>query len=105
MRLKENNIDYITTALDYKGNISNKFAQQFYKQHNVCDLQPAFELQSKEKASVMFCKHCLKYSLGWCTKSGKPSPYKEPFYIVSGDGRKFRLAFDCKECVMRVVAE
>ena len=105
MRLKENNIDYITTALDYKGNISNKFAQQFYKQHNVCDVQPAFELQSKENATVMFCKHCLKYSLGWCTKSGKPSPYKEPFYIVSGDGRKFRLAFDCKECVMRVVAE
>ena len=105
MRLKENNIDYITTALDYKGNISNKFAQQFYKQHNVCDVQPAFELQGKENATVMFCKHCLKYSLGWCTKSGKPSPYKEPFYIVSGDGRKFRLAFDCKECVMRVVAE
>jgi putative protease len=43
--------------------------------------------------------------MGWCTKSGKPSPYKEPFYIVSGDGRKFRLAFDCKECLMRVVAE
>ena len=73
--------------------------------HNVTDIQPAFELAGKDGATVMFCKHCLKYSMGWCTKSGKPSPYKEPFYIVSGDGRKFRLAFDCKECLMRVVAE
>lgn len=105
MRLKDNDIAYITPTLDYKGNVSNKHAQFFYKQHKVTDINPAFELEGKDGATVMFCKHCLKYSLGWCTKSGKPSPFKEPFYIVAGDGRRFRLAFDCKECVMRVVAE
>ena len=105
MRLNDNDINYITTALDYKGNVSNRYAQLFYKKHNVTDVQPAFELGGKENATLMFCKHCIKYSLGWCTKSGKASPYKEPFYIVSGDGRRFRLAFDCKECVMKVVAE
>ena len=105
MRLKKNEVEFITSVLDYKGNVSNRFAQQFYRQHKVVDIQPAFELGGKENATLMFCKHCIKYSLGWCTKSGKPSPYKEPFYIVSGDGRRFRLAFDCKECVMKVVAE
>lgn len=105
MRLKDNDIAYITSTLDYKGNVSNKHAQLFYKQHKVTDIKPAFELEGKDGATVMFCKHCLKYSLGWCTKSGKPSPFKEPFYIVAGDGRRFRLAFDCKECVMRVLAE
>ena len=105
MRLKENDAEYITTALDYRGNVSNKYAELFYKRHNVADVQPAFEIDCKEGGALMFCKHCLKHSLGWCTKSGKPSPYKEPFYIVSGDGRRFRLSFDCKECVMRVVAE
>ena len=105
MRLNDNAAAYISTTLDYKGNVANRYAQQFYKQHKVTDVQPAFELAGKEGATVMFCKHCIKYSYGWCTKSGKPSPYKEPFYIVSGDGRRFRLAFDCKECVMMVVAE
>lgn len=105
MRLKDNDTVYITDALDYKGNVANRHAQLFYKQHKVTDIQPAFELAAKDGATVMFCKHCLKYSMGWCTKSGKPSPYKEPFYIVSGDGRRFRLAFDCKECLMKVVAE
>ncbi|MBQ2126124.1 MAG: DUF3656 domain-containing protein, partial [Bacteroidaceae bacterium] len=105
MRLKENNIKYIADALDYKGNVANRYAQQFYKQHKVTDVQPAFELAGKDGAVVMFCKHCIKHSLGWCTRSGRPSPYKEPFHIVSGDGRRFRLSFDCKECVMRVVAE
>lgn len=105
MRLKDNNIAYVATELDYKGNVANRYARQFYKQHKVADMQPAFELAGKDGATVMFCKHCLKYSMGWCTKNGKPSPYKEPFYIVSGDGRRFRLAFDCKECLMKVVAE
>ena len=105
MRLKETDAAYVTTALDYKGNVSNSYARKFYNRHKVTDVQPAFELEGKDGATVMFCKHCIKYSFGWCSKSGKPSPYKEPFYIVSGDGRKFRLAFDCKECVMKVVAE
>ena len=105
MRLKDNDTEYVTTVLDYKGNVANKHARLFYKQHKVADVQPAFELAGKEDAMLMFCKHCIKYSMGWCTKSGKSAPYKEPFYIVSGDGRRFRLSFDCKECVMKVLAE
>ena len=105
MRLKEVDVAYVATALDYKGNVSNSYARKFYNQHKVTDVQPAFELEGKDGATVMFCKHCIKYSFGWCSKNGKPSPYKEPFYIVSGDGRKFRLAFDCKECLMKVVAD
>ena len=105
MRLKDNDAQYITKCLDYRGNISNKFAKEFYKRHKVTEILPAYEIDAPNGADIMFCKHCLKYSLGWCTKSGVKAPFKEPFYIVSGDGRKFRLAFDCKECIMRVVAE
>ena len=105
MRLKENDVQYITGNIDYKGNISNKYAKRFYENHKVTDILPAYEIDAPNGATVMFCKHCIKYSLGWCTKSGGKAPFKEPFYIVSGDGRKFRLAFDCKECIMRVVAE
>ena len=103
--IKGENVAYISKALDYRGNVSNAYARKFYREHGVTDIAPAYEIAPVDGATVMFCKHCIKYSMGWCCKSGVPSPYKEPYYIVSGDGRRFRLCFDCKECVMRVVAE
>lgn len=105
MRLLDNDAPYTVTSLDYRGNVSNTYARNFYRKHQVTDIEPAFELEAPDGATVMYCKHCIKYSMGWCTKNGKRPPYKEPFYLVSGDGRRFRLDFDCKECIMRVVAE
>ena len=59
-----------------------------------------------EEAVLMFCKHCLRYSMGWCPSWHKVrSPYKEPYYLVSSDNRRFRLEFDCKNCQMKVYAE
>ena len=105
MRLKENSVPYISASLDYRGNVSNRLAKEFYREHGVTDIAPAFELEPVRGATVMFCKHCIKYSMGWCTKNGEKHQYKEPFYIVSGDGKRFRLSFDCKECLMKVIAE
>ena len=105
MLLNEKSVPYTGCRLDYKGNVSNKLAQAFYESHNVADIAPAFELEPVEKATVMFCKHCIRQSMGWCSKNGAKSPYTEPFYLVSGDGRRFRLKFDCKECMMYVLAE
>lgn len=105
MRLKNNTIPYFMSSLDYRGNISNRLAEEFYKEHGVSEVAPAYELHPVDDATIMFCKHCIKYSMGWCTQSGEKHQYKEPFYLVSGDGKRFRLSFDCKECIMRVVAE
>lgn len=105
MRLNENSVPYISASLDYRGNVSNRLAKEFYREHGVTDIAPAFELEPVRGATVMFCKHCIKYSMGWCAKNGEKHQYKEPFYIVSGDGKRFRLSFDCKECLMKVIAE
>ena len=105
MRLRVNDTPYVSGSLDYRGNVANRHAVAFYKEHGVKDILPAFEKSPVSGASVMFCKHCIKYSMGWCTKSGERPPFKEPFYIVSGDGRRFRFLFNCKECMMEVVAE
>ena len=54
----------------------------------------------------MTCRHCLRYSLGWCpTRQHGHSPYREPYYLVSADGRRFRLSFDCNNCLMHVHGE
>ena len=105
MRLADNAIPFVADELDYKGNVSNSYAKAFYMKHGVKSLTPAFENEPVDNAVVMFCKHCIKYSMGWCTKSGEKHAFKEPFYLVSGDGKRFRLSFDCKECMMKVIAE
>ena len=105
MPLNEKNVPFVAEKLDYKGNVSNRLAQSFYESHNVKELSPAFEVEPVDKATVMFCKHCIRQSMGWCSRNGARIPYAEPLYLVSADGRRFRLAFDCKECQMRVVAE
>ena len=105
MRLADNAIPFVADELDYKGNVSNSHAKAFYMKHGVKSLTPAFENEPVDNAVVMFCKHCIKYSMGWCTKSGEKHAFKEPFYLVSGDGKRFRLSFDCKECMMKVIAE
>ncbi len=56
--------------------------------------------------ALMTCRHCLRYSMGWCARhGGTKSPFREPYYLVLPDGRRFRLSFDCKYCLMKVYAD
>ena len=96
---------YLSGELTYLGNVSNSYAAAFYHDHSVRKVDPAFENQPVEGATLMFCKHCLRYSMGLCpTYQRKDSPYKEPFYLQATDGKKFRISFDCKNCLMKVFA-
>lgn len=93
------------TALTYLGNVMNAWAASFYAGHGVASIAPAFEQTPVEKAVLMFCKHCLRYSMGWCpVHQRERSPYREPYYLVSTDGKRFRLEFDCRNCQMKVSA-
>ena len=92
--------------LTYLGNVMNHSAQKFYHRHGVKTISPAFEANPPADAVLMFCKHCLRYSMGWCPVHHKvKSPYREPYYLLSGDGKRFRLEFDCKHCQMKVIAD
>lgn len=94
------------TSLTYLGNVMNAAAKSFYLSHGVSSVEPAYEKQPVPDAVLMFCKHCLRYSMGWCPTYQKVrSPYREPYYLVGTDGKRFRLDFDCKHCQMKVVAE
>ena len=93
------------STLTYLGNVMNAQAVSFYTGHGVASIAPAFERAQAEKAVLMFCKHCLRYSMGWCpVHQRERSPYREPYYLVSTDGKRFRLEFDCKNCQMKVNA-
>lgn len=93
----------------YTYNIANDAAVDFYKKHGLENIQPAFELGANKRIDeslIMQCRHCIRYSLGYCVKRGGKKPtWKEPLSLVLGDGRRFRLEFVCKECQMNVYAE
>lgn len=91
--------------LTYLGNVSNAKARQFYLEQGVKQVDPAFELEPRRDVPLMFAKHCLRYSMGWCpVYQKKKSPYTEPFFLVYKDTR-LRLQFDCKECRMLLFRE
>lgn len=105
-RWVETNHTFPAKELTYLGNVMNHEAEAFYRQHGVERVAPAFEKEQPKDAVLMFCKHCIRYSMGWCpTHHRVRSPYREPFFLVSSDGRRFRLQFDCKVCQMRILAE
>lgn len=82
----------------YLYNVANRQALQFY---GFQDLS-AYELRGGA-GPLMQCRHCLRYSLGCCVKHGGRRPgWREPLYLQLGDGRRFRLEFDCKNCQMNV---
>ncbi|MDH6305796.1 collagenase-like PrtC family protease [Parabacteroides sp. PF5-5] len=98
--LAEEALAYPEQELTYLGNVSNSQAEAFYRQHGVESVAPAFELSPQEDVPLMFTKHCLRYSMGWCPKFHKQaSLYKEPFYLLYKD-TPLRLEFDCKNCRM-----
>ena len=86
--------------LSYQNNISNRQSAAFYG----TDELSAFELKGGD-GPIMQCRHCLRYSLGYCVKHGGKRPtWREPLSLVLGDGRRFRLEFDCQHCQMNVHA-
>ena len=103
----------------YLYNIANQQARLFYEQQGLTNIQPAFELSHLPHGSqhaagstrhpqplLMQCRHCLRYSLGFCVKRGGRQPqWREPLYLVLPDGKRFRLQFDCQQCQMNVYAE
>ena len=111
--------------LPYLYNISNDAARKFYEQQGLTKAEPAFEIQyptgvangsepsgksfsikgDKEAVShlLMQCRHCIRYSLGYCVKRGGQKPtWREPLFLELPDKRRFRLEFDCKNCQMNV---
>ena len=83
---------------DYRLNVHNKKAREFYE---LCDCnteESSFESKSSHKgAELMRTKHCLKKAVLGCN-------YKEKLFLEDEKGAKYSLAFDCKNCEMVIIA-
>lgn len=98
---KEQSCTYPDEKLTYLGNVMNSKARQFYSEHGVREIVPAFEAAPVPAATVMQCKYCLRYELGHCKKKDGGDLH-EPLFLVA-QNKRFRLVFDCERCEMKIV--
>ena len=102
-RIQNSEFRIQNSPLTYLANVANQRAAAFYRSCGATEVQPAYEISAPRGATLMFCRHCLRYAMGWCPhRGGKLSPYREPYTLVSADGARFKLEFDCKACIMKV---
>lgn len=103
---KKESTTYPEKRINYQANVYNRMAEEFYKKNGVERVEPAYEVKNIPGVPIMYCKYCIKHEIGFCTRNQKAKHnFKEPFYLDSNDGKRFRLEFNCKECRMNVYAE
>lgn len=88
-------------------NVSNSLAHRFYEAQGIKVKEQAMEIatpgETKQEGTVlMTCRYCLRHAIGCCKRESKTS-IKEPLFLVSKDGRRFMLRFDCRRCEMQVL--
>lgn len=117
---------YPYDTLDYRANIANSMAEQFYKRHGVKRLEYGVEymdrmldtapLTAADKAerrealyagkALMTTKYCLRYELGQCLchkNNTEVAPEYRGTLLLRNNKRMFRLAFDCQRCEMQIL--
>jgi putative protease len=95
-------VQYFENEADYRSNISNALAAQFYKRHGVVKTEPAFELSDDHSGqTLMTTKLCLRYETGCCPTYQKAQPERDPQHLAQGE-KLFRLEYDCMSCVMKI---
>ena len=97
---------YPAEQLDYRANVINKKAEEFYRKHGVKEIEHGLEeTEDYDNKALMTTKYCLRYELGCCLQgknSGKALVDIKPTdtLILRNNDRHFRLEFDCRQCLM-----
>ena len=89
--------NYYKKEVDYRANIHNKQAKEFYEKCGVVVSEMSFEKERPaHRVELMRTKHCIKYALDMC---------KSPENLVLKDeyGKIYPLRFDCTNCEMVVL--
>lgn len=104
LEIKKNNIPYPSKSLTYMDNVTNKLTEQFYRRHGVENIeQPLETRENVEGLRVFNSRYCLKYELGYCSKTNPKNMPKEPWILQNKvNGNKFKVECDCKNCEMHL---
>jgi collagenase-like PrtC family protease len=103
----KNDVPYPQKELNFRGNVLNKKAEEFYHRHGVQTIEPAAESGLDLSGQVvMTTKYCLREELGLC--EGKrfdkltTKAKNEPLILVDEDDREYEVNFRCGRCGMEI---
>jgi len=101
---KPNSIPYPEKQLDYRANVLNEHARQFYHRHGAEVSEPAFEILSEIAGKeVMKSRYCLRHELDACLKTGRSKRLLQEPLRISDRHHEYLLRFNCEECKMSVI--
>ncbi|OYQ83751.1 protease [Wohlfahrtiimonas chitiniclastica] len=102
---------YPSEHITYLENVYNHKAREFYEEHGVKLIEPAYEAhQEKGEVPVMITKHCLRFAYNLCPKQAKGikgvqgQVRAEPMVLMHND-EEIRLEFKCRPCEMHVMGK
>lgn len=101
---QQNDSKFPLASDSYLNNIANAKALEFYYDHGAKVSARAFEVSPTDDATLMFCKHCIRFALGACPNNPSTSSgtkLNEPLFLIHKN-YYLRLHFNCKDCVMEV---
>ena len=84
---------------DYKANVHNKYAKEFYKECCCNITENSFEsCKNVKNIELMRTKHCLYRVFNMC----KNNNY---LYLIDEKNKRYKLIHDCKNCEMVIIPE
>ena len=96
---KKNRVNYFEKELDYKNNVINLLANNFYKCNGVEEIEDGFDLNPNIKnPQLMTTKYCIRYELDICLLKNSHQE-KVDLFLVNNTS-KLKIEFDCKNCMM-----
>lgn len=101
-----NDEPYFTKELDFRANILNQKALDFYKRHGVEKAEFGVEkTQEYSGKPLMTTKYCLRYELGQCLVRHQVAGDFRSELFLENNGRRLALKFDCKNCQMQIFSK
>jgi 23S rRNA 5-hydroxycytidine C2501 synthase len=101
-----NAVDSPEKTVDFRANVLNRHAEQFYARHGATVIEPALERRGDPLGKIiMTTRYCICHQLDACSRYGKKAlSLKQPLQLTDGH-RHYRLSFDCHRCVMHIHIE
>ncbi len=96
---------YPYRKLDFRDNVANRVAEDFYRRHGVMIIEKALEAKTTAPEAgtvVMTTRHCVLRELGLCKKE-KRFNFEEPLKLSGAGLPDFHLKFNCAQCEMEVL--
>ena len=94
--MKRNLVSKLTEEL-----IENHKNNHGFRRDGACTVSTTVTNPDEIPTALMTCHHCIRYANGMCSK--ETGQKATPLFIRNG-ANTFRLEFDCRNCLMRVMA-